>query len=216
MFFPFFLSFPLCFWDFYYTNIDISTLILIALCFTFHLFIPMPYRILKPDLPTCSFSLQLHPLCYSTHLLNSLFPRMPTYSCFMDPFPSFAWYSLCLLHPHRRLGTWIMFPLPQAVNLPFSFHSDYTSQLLITAPCEHSPSEIILLHSQQSLQGTPYGVQVESMVSCGPWGLPPHPPNPPAIPSGMSHKILLPVFNKACFHLRTASTAGASASHYSH
>lgn len=136
MFFPFFLSFPLCFWDFYYTNIDISTLILIALCFTFHLFIPMPYRILKPDLPTCSFSLQLHPICYSTHLLNSLFPRMPTYSCFMDPFPSFAWYSLCLLHPHRRLGTWIMFPLPQAVNLPFSFHSDYTSQLLITAPCE--------------------------------------------------------------------------------
>lgn len=68
MFFPFFLSFPLCFWDFYYTNIDISTLILIALCFTFHLFIPMPYRILKPDLPTCSFS--LHNIHYATQPIS--------------------------------------------------------------------------------------------------------------------------------------------------
>lgn len=35
-----------------------------------------------------------------------------------------------------RLGTWIMLPLAQAVNLPFSFHSNYTGQLLIMAPSE--------------------------------------------------------------------------------
>lgn len=126
---------------------------------------------------------------------------MPTYSCFMDPFPSFAWYSLCLLHPHRRLGTWTTFPLPQAVNLPFSFTLTIPVSFSSWLPVSYSPSETILLHSQQSLQGTPYRVQVESMVSRGPWGPPPHPPNPPAIPSGMSHKKLLPVFNKACFHL---------------
>lgn len=179
-----------------------------ALCFAFHLSIP-------PNQSSATSILLLNPSP------KFFVPKYASLLSFQVPTSFPRWYSLCLLQPPRRLGTRIVPPLAQAVNLPIFLSFDYTWQLLVMAHYElftgwdYAIPPLTAPPPMNSLP--PPEVPLELRVSHGPGGLPPWPPSPPASPPGTSPNKLMPVFNKACFCLRTSTAAGAPASPpYSH
>lgn len=215
IFFLLLLAFPLCL-RILIQDIDISTPILqntfpplssisLALHNTFWNSSTWPFD---------AFSLQVHPFCHSTYLLNFV-PKYVSLFPFHAPISSFSQgYLSCLFHALMRLETWTLLRPAQASNLSLSLIPTILASSSLWLPASSSGEIILLLHSLSrylaqrqsrnsvSHEGNKAFHTVTSQASSA---------FPPVILPSSGHKKHGLVCNQACFRLRTSAAAVAYA-----